>query len=439
MTRFEFAKLFGGLFNEWLTSGDSVLEQKSSSQASSSDEFVEVGRKEMYEQQERLKSIVFTPKAIDADGLTAYLTDLFSDSSSLEVLGSVRRGMKEFGDDLQGRIITANDMKWVINSILAADLMLEDKRNTLREFTQSPVVVDELATVMTMRLGSLEAWSWPQHGAQVDMRRHLNGKYRAFTDPDMLDALFLQYLGIMWQVKFKQVCLDIFSSKAWKQEFPPFSREQLRDRKTYFAESPSDSIHSYRQTLRKDHFLVGQLSSQVDSTPSYDDWGNPDKAQISISHVKQELLHTVATECYLNSTLHKTHTIVCTDLEWFGPSLAFDTILTCLRFFGISETWLSFFKAFLHVPLIFKDDNKPGDAPRIRQCGTPISYALSAFFGEAVLFGLDFAVNQRANGLFLYRIHDDIWFWNSDSAKCEVAWTEMKKVSFVSFFRRLIR
>jgi hypothetical protein len=79
--------------------------------------------------------------------------------------------------------------------------------------------------------------------------------------------------------------------------------------------------------------------------------------------------------------------------------------------------------------LTFKDD-KPGEAPRIRQCGTPISYALSAFFGEVVLFGLDFAINQRAEGLFLYRIHDDIWFWDSNSAKCVVAWTEMQKVGF---------
>ncbi|KAF7330776.1 hypothetical protein MVEN_02416700 [Mycena venus] len=404
MTRFEFAKLFGGLFNEWLSSGDSVVQHESSPRATPSDEFVEVGRKEMHEQQERLKSIIFETKVVDTEGLFAYLTDLFSDSSSFEVLESMRRGIENFGEDLQSRVITADDMKWVIKSLLAADLMLEEKRNTLREFTQNPTVLDELATIMTMRLGSLEAWSWPQHGAQVDMRRALNGKYRAFTDPDVLDALFLQFVGVMWQTKFKQDCMDVFSSKAWKQECPLFSREQLHDRQKYFGESPANSIHSHRQTLRKEHFLVGQLSSRVDSTPSYDDWGNPDKTQLPASHVKQELLHAVATECYLNSTLHKTHTV----------------------FFGVSETWLNFFKAFLQVPLTFKD-GKPGDAPRVRQCGTPISYALSAFFGEVVLFGLDVAINQRANGLFLYRIHDDIWFWDSNSAKCVAAWTEMKK------------
>ncbi|KAJ6593535.1 hypothetical protein B0H19DRAFT_24212 [Mycena capillaripes] len=200
-------------------------------------------------------------------------------------------------------------MRWVIKSLLASDLMLEEKRNTLREFTQNNTVMEEIATVMTMRLRSLKTWSWPQDGVQVDMRRHLNGKwqYQAFTDPDLLDALLLQYIGVTWQTKFKQDCLDLFSSKAWKQEFPPLSREQLHDRQKYFAESPSNSIHSYRQTLPKDHFLVGQLSTSVDSTPSYDDWGNPDKTQLPVSHVKQELLHAVATECF--STLPCTRRI----------------------------------------------------------------------------------------------------------------------------------
>jgi hypothetical protein len=108
MTRFEFAKLFGGLFNEWLSSGDSVVPQESSSRESPSNEFVEVGRKEMYEQQERLKSIIFESKTINTEGLLTYLTDLFSDSSSFEVLESMRRGMKDFGEDLQSRVISAD-------------------------------------------------------------------------------------------------------------------------------------------------------------------------------------------------------------------------------------------------------------------------------------------------------------------------------------------
>jgi hypothetical protein len=54
--------------------------------------------------------------------------------------------------------------------------------------------------------------------------------------------------------------------------------------------------------------------------------------------------------------------------------------------------------------------------------------------GEAVLFGVDFAVNQRASGLYLYRIYDDFWFWNHDPKVCAAAWAEMQKyASLVGF------
>ncbi|KAF7301583.1 hypothetical protein MIND_00723800 [Mycena indigotica] len=433
ITRFEFAKLFGGLFNEWLASGDSVTAKSSSLDASpatdtTAEAFVEVGRKEMYEQQERFKSLIFQTKNIDTAALTDYLSALFV-GPSIEILDKMREGMLEFAQELEKKTITADDMTWIIKSLLASDQMAESKRQTIREFAQNPTVLSEIATVMNMRLANLEAWTWPTQGAQVDMRRHLNGKYRFFTDPDVLDALFLHYIGIMWQVKFKQDATELFSSKAWKQEFQPFTHAQTQSRSSFFGEHANNaSIHSHRQTLRKDHFLLGQLASSVESTPVYDEDGIADQTQIPASHVKQELLHLVATESYLNRTLHDTFTVVATDFEWFGPSLSFDTISTCLAFFGVPDKWLQFFRRFLEMPLYFKED-KPGEGTRIRQCGTPLSYSLSAFFGEVVLFGLDYAVNQRAGGLFLHRIHDDVWLWNADSNKCVQAWAEIQNYS----------
>lgn len=47
--------------------------------------------------------------------------------------------------------------------------------------------------------------------------------------------------------------------------------------------------------------------------------------------------------------------------------------------------------------------------------------------GEAVLFGMDFAVNQRASGLYVYRIYDDFWFYHHDPSICAAAWKEMKR------------
>lgn len=129
--------------------------------------------------------------------------------------------------------------------------------------------------------------------------------------------------------------------------------------------------------------------------------------------VKQKLLHIMTTECYLNTAAYGTHATVCSDLEWFGPSLPHTTILTVLEFLGMSKTWLSFIKSFLMAPVRY-----PGNPEvRVRKRGTPIGYALSILCGEAVIFIMDFAVNQRANGLYLYRMHDDLWLWDSNVGK----------------------
>ena len=170
------------------------------------------------------------------------------------------------------------------------------------------------------------------------------------------------------------------------------------------------------------------MPDTVLSTSSYDD--SPDSQTKSCAEsavaIKQKLLHLLVTEAHLNKTLHGTNTIVRTDLEWFGPSLPHESILTILAFFGVPQQWLDFFRTFLRMPLKFKEEESSTAELRTRERGTPISYALSALFGEVILFCMDFAVNQRAGGLFLYRIHDDLWFWDAEAAKCVAAWNEMR-------------
>lgn len=439
LTRFECAKLFGKLFNEWLASGDSatavnLTESPVFSPTTTMDldreVFVEVGRKEMHEQKERLKSIIFEPKPVDTGVLLTYLADLFSSEDAVKSLINIRTNIRNFGDSLLYKTITVQDVSWAIANLLASELMDESKRTTLREFTENPTVLDEVASVLNMRLSSLSSWSWPEAGLEMEMRRHLNGKYRAFTNPEILDALFLQYIGVSWQCEFKRAFKDIFTSKGWKAAFEPLSKDEIDRRKMYLGPITygAGGIESERQRMRQDHFLVSQLPTIVDSNPTYDDSANTTEENdsrnaVSASAIKQKLLHMMITECYLNETLHGRHTAVRTDLEWFGPSLPHDSIVTLLAFFGVPENWLDFFKTFLKAPMRFKDD--PAGEFRVRERGTPISFALSALCGEVILFGMDFAVNQKADGLFLYRIHDDIWFWDSSMEKCIAAWQEM--------------
>ncbi|KIM41934.1 hypothetical protein M413DRAFT_445137 [Hebeloma cylindrosporum] len=432
--RFDSAKLFGTLFNEWLASGDSVAlayqagpGEMDDPSGSGSSEAVEVGRKEMFEQKETLVSLIFEDYSVDVNELNAYLADLFSSEHAKKALEKLRKELKDFGYGLQRETVTVTDVTDAIKSLLASGLMDEEKRTTLKAFQENPTVLDEVASVLNMRMASLDSWAWPEQGILVEFRRHLNGKYRGFADPEIIDALLLQHLGVAWQVKFKQALLRLFDSKAWIRSTPPTHKEKEQRTQQLRGDTGSRSIEAERNKIRRANFFLTQLQDKPGQPVPYDDLvdapATPDSGVIGPALVKQKLLHIMTTECYLNMSIYGSHAAVCSDLEWFGPALPHSSILTVLEFLGMSKTWLGFYKAFLSVPMRFSGDLET----RVRKRGTPISYALSGLCGEAIMFIMDFAVNQRANGLYLYRMHDDLWLWDSDTKKVADGWEEMKK------------
>jgi hypothetical protein len=183
--RFDSAKLFGTLFNEWLASGDSVAlayqagpEETDAASESGSSEVVEVGRKEMFEQKEKLVSIIFEDHSVDVKELNEYLTDLFSSEEATKALEKLRKELKDFSYWFQRNTITVTDVRNAIKGLLASGLMDEEKRTTLKTFEENSTVLDEVASVLNMRMASLDTWAWPEQGILVEFRRHLNGKYR---------------------------------------------------------------------------------------------------------------------------------------------------------------------------------------------------------------------------------------------------------------------
>ncbi|KAF9543838.1 hypothetical protein CPC08DRAFT_824122 [Agrocybe pediades] len=436
--RFGAAKLFGNLFNEWLASGDSVAVSYvrkgnggdgDGEVEGEGDGFENVGRKELHEQKERFTSLVFDDYPVDAKALEAYLRDLFSSEEAAKALDILRKELQGFGQELQREVMTVDEVRIVIKGVISSGLVDEEKKGTLKAFLENPIVLEELASVLTMRMASLDTWSWPKEGLPLEFRRHLNGKYRAFTDPDIIDALLLHYIGVSWQVQMKESFLRVFGSKAWK--FPPRpSGETYEKVQAQVQIGPNTSINAEREKNQRDIFFMAQLQDELAQSKPYDDDqdedGNPsDKAAIDLSTIKQKLLHIMTTERYLNEAVHGSFAALCSDFEWFGPSLPHRSILTVLEFMGTPKVWLNFFQAFLSMPL--RLPGEPGAAPRIRRRGTPINYALSVVCGEAIIFVMDFAVNQRSEALFLYRMHDDLWLWDADVNKVAKGWEEMNK------------
>ncbi len=177
--RFDCARLFGNLLQEWIVSGDSALGSAAGQDSKESTEFVEIGRKEKHEQMDRFMSFVFEEKPVDTDALRSYLNNIFSDKRARKELEDAREKITDFCDTLRTGTITKLDVVNAIDAFLSGQgSMSDDNVTALREFRQNDSVVTELASVLTMRLASVDTWSWPAEGVPVRMRRHLNGKYR---------------------------------------------------------------------------------------------------------------------------------------------------------------------------------------------------------------------------------------------------------------------
>jgi hypothetical protein len=174
--RFDCARLLGNLFQEWLSSGDSII---AGAADQNSKEFVDVGRKEKHEQMERFTSIVFEEKKINTNALKSYLDTIFSGKYASKVLEEIHEEMEEFCDKLCDKKLYRNDVEIIIDGLLSGNGSLsEEDLAALREFRANDSVMTELASVLTMRLASIETWSWPAEGIPVQMRRNINGKYR---------------------------------------------------------------------------------------------------------------------------------------------------------------------------------------------------------------------------------------------------------------------
>lgn len=197
---------------------------------------------------------------------------------------------------------------------MTPDILSAEKAETLKGFLTNDVILEEVASVLNMQLASIESFSWPHDGVQVEMRRHLSGKYRAYMDTEIITALLFQYLGMKWSIGFKSAFRDVVRSPAWKREAREFTREERLERSECFRELKTEvrnSIEGERRAKQNDLFFMTQLPGELVSRSPYDDDTGP-----KVVNVQQTLLKIVNTEIYLNQALHDQCTIVRTDLEW---------------------------------------------------------------------------------------------------------------------------
>jgi len=488
--KYQYASLYGGLVTEWL-SADKASMASSGGDSEMSEGFEEIVSREWLESRAEWERSVFEPFNTDPQAIFSYLKALFGETGSkaqaYNALKKLRDNVRSFEEVLAGPgQFNLDVLRWIIRGLIASDLLTDDKRAVLKDFNNSRVILSEVADVLNMRMTALDTWTWGGD-VPIEQRRKISGSYDIFMQEDLLQAIFLHFIGVKWSVFFKGA-FTAFSTfaGAWTSLRKDITKLDKK-RRDYFLgpTSKTPSVQSKRQSLYKASYFVSQLLDSVDQEVVIDEgdeeaYYEPDKKRRRVKQTargssgvaatsvarrrsvvrpqgkiagvemdleeddeeeeeeemaskpknpmesKQSLLHLLSTEILLNTRLHGELTCVRSEFDSWNPSLPHSTIYSVLTFLGISERWLNFFRKFLEAPLKFISDGDDAQ-PRIRKRGVPGSHTLSDVLGEVILFCMDFSVNQNTEGGQLYRMQDDFWFWSPDHHKCVKAWSTITR------------
>lgn len=429
---------------------DLVMDCVHSSTSESQEEgnFEKIARKEMHEQRSEWERLAFSQPTIDVQRIDSYLQETFKGAGKPEKTGhsspleELRNGIKAHSDHFPR--FDKSKVEGCIDGVLSADLFAAEKRDSLKDLKKHSNILEEIANILNQDLDTLESWSWADGHVELDMRRHINGKYRVYMDEELYQAIFLHHIGREWSDRIF-TCFTDFREKVWtfQSESPVDLRSQQRRKEMGCKNEKSpDTVSHYRSEIYKEDFWLLALKHQnalgdyeegsdggsankisfIDSEEGSD--GGPEN-KISFSGLKQKILRLITTEMHLQNELYGSFTIWQSDFKWFGPSLPHETIFAVLKFIGMDETWLNFVRKFLTPNLKFKSDGEGGMTQK-RSNGIPIAHQLCTALGESLMFVLDYAVNQKTAGGNLYRIHDDLWFWGQ-KGRCQIAWKALEE------------
>ena len=465
--KYQYAALYGELVTEWL-SAEQATPALPGGVSEASEAFEQTARKEKLEQRIQWENYVFQPFKTDQEVIERYLRDLFGkevNEQAFKALEALRASVETFEASLAAPLQFNNTtLKWIIEGLLGSDLLTDEKHAVLKDFNSNTVILSEVADVLNMRMTALQSWSW-EGDISIDQRRHLDGKYRVYMHEDVLQAIFLQYIGVKWSVFFKRAFVTFAKSDgAWTSLRKPIPKLD-RKRREYFlgSQAHKPSVQSKRENLYMANYFMSILldfemqdvsvgdgdkecdfavrdkeggktmskkhkskrfsCAMVDSSDEDEsqDVQTPTNSSKNPMEIKQQLFHLLSTEILINTELYGEFTCIRSEFHNWGQTLPHSTIALVLTFFGVSNKWLNFFMKFLQAPLKFLEDDSAVES-QVQKRGVPESHVLSDVFGEAVLFCLDFSVNQVTGGGQLYRMHDQFWFWSSSHENCIKAW-----------------
>jgi hypothetical protein len=201
-SKYEYADLYGKLVTEWLSSEKVGT---STSEDVDMEAFEELPNAQKLESRTNWEKLVFQSATIDTKALEAYLQQLFISGKKdiTAKVNALRAKVEQFETRLaESKPFNISTLRGVILGLQSSELLDNEKREVLKDFLSNGVILAEIADVLNMRMASLQRWSWGEH-VPLEQRRHLNGSYSIHMHEDLLQAIFLHYIGIKWSVFFK--------------------------------------------------------------------------------------------------------------------------------------------------------------------------------------------------------------------------------------------
>ena len=263
--KFLYADLYGRLTTEWLSSKQRVVPGASKGRVDT-DSFEHVSGTKRIDSRLMWERSAFKAADVSSDGILSMLHGTFertNDGSKhlQEALTTLRKHVSSHESSLATLTnFTPETLKWTITGLVSSDLLTEEKRTVLRGFLENSVILSEIADVLNMRMAVLDEWSWGEV-VQLEERRQLNGSYNIYMHEDLLQAIFLQYVGIKWSVAWKRAFTAFRKSKAvWKSSHTSATAKDRKRREYFLGTKPyNSSVLSKELWLYRRQYFVYQL------------------------------------------------------------------------------------------------------------------------------------------------------------------------------------
>ncbi|RSL49998.1 hypothetical protein CEP54_012157 [Fusarium duplospermum] len=267
--RFQYASLYAQLVNEWL-SGDKE-EEGAGDDVEMGEAFEVVGSAAKLESRMKWEGMAFEAADVDEVALRQYLDHLFGvDNKHKKYVESALYRLRRAVYSFEAKLSTPNQFSvqtlgWVIKGLLSSDLLSDENREVLRDFGGNHIILKEIADVLDMRISALGSWNWNSDAVPLEMRRKISGIYNVHLQEDLLNAIFLQYIGVKWSVFFKDVLQEFRRSEsAWKTtraDIPKIGKRRLGYYLGPLSDSPS--LQSVRTNIYNSKYFMTGLMDNV--------------------------------------------------------------------------------------------------------------------------------------------------------------------------------